>query len=423
MSSWRDKRCRDYHGDEVTTDLRAKKYTKLRSLFPGAVHSIYMDVAARGLISLPVRAAIDAYLNQRMLEGADKAWMFEEAERTRARFASMIGAQSDEISLSKNVSDAINAFASSIPWVEGDNVVLCEALEHPANVFPWYNLKRLSGIELKIVTPQDGRIPLDRILETIDKRTRLVTVSSVSFSPGARFPVGELGDFCRKKGVYLIVDAAQSIGILETNVRALNIDALATSTQKGLLGLYGAGFLYVRQQLAETLWPRYLSRSGVAAESDHHEAASGDTSRLELARGARRFDVGNHNFLAAVAVGRSLQDLLEIGVEDVESWVCALARRLAVGLQEAGLPVYGREPDSDSHIVAVGTALTSDHDTTTDRAMLEFYSYLVRNKVKLTIRRGMLRMSLHAYNNQADVDAVVAMAQTWSKQRGSQNAQ
>ena len=380
-----------------------------------------MDVAARGLISLPVREAIDAYLDQRMLGSADKVWMFEEVERTRACFAGMIGAETDEIAFSKNVSDAINAFALSIPWADGDNIVICEALEHPANVFPWYNLKTTAGIKLKVIEPEDGRIPLGRIVGAIDERTRIVTVSSVSFSPGARFPVRELGAYCREKGVYLLVDAAQSTGILDMNVRTLNIDALATSTQKGLLGLYGAGFLYVRRQLAEKLWPRYLSRSGVTIESSH-EAASGNPNQLRLASGARRFDVGNYNFLAAIAVRKSLQDLLKIGIPEVERETRMLARRLAEGLQEAGLPVYGRDPDPESHIVAIGAALSAEHDTTEDPRALEFHSYLMRNKVRLTIRRGMLRMSLHAYNNQSDVDAVIDMARSWVKSQSVHRA-
>jgi len=393
-------------------DLKRQTFAEVRGLFPGASRSVYMDVAARGLISIPVREAIDAYLDKRMFEGADKALMFQEIENTRASFARAINAETDEIAFTKNVSDAINAFATAVPWSAGDNVVICEALEHPANIFPWYNLKQIAGIRLKIVEPKDGRIPFDRIMDAVDGQTRVVTVSSVSFSPGARFPIEKLGAFCRTKGVHLVVDAAQSVGIIDMDVRALNIDALATSTQKGLLGLYGGGFLYVRRPLAENLWPRYLSRAGVKVDSNH-EAASGDPSQLRLASGARRFDVGNYNFLAAVAVGRSLQDLHKIGISNVESWVRGLARRLAAGLEEAGLPVFGREPDPESHIVAVGNALSQSHDTTDDSRMLDFYSYLVGNNVKLTIRRGMLRMSMHAYNNESDIDQVIELARKW----------
>ena len=111
-------------------------------------------------------------------------------------------------------------------------------LEHPANVFPWYNLARLKGIQIKPVPAVDGRIALERVCEAIDERTRLVAVASVSFSPGFRFPLKALADYCRARGVLVLVDAAQSVGVLHTDVKALGVDAIAASAQKGLLALY-----------------------------------------------------------------------------------------------------------------------------------------------------------------------------------------
>ena len=240
---------------------------KVRSEFPATEQFVYLDVAARGLISRPVREAIDGHLDQRMAVGADKAALFDQVERTRGRFADFIGAQADEIAFTKNVSDGINAFATALPWQTGDNVVICEALEHPANIFPWRNLVALKCIEVKIVKPENGRIPLDKLIAAIDGRTRVVTLSSVSFAPGFRFPIAKVGAECRKRGIYLLVDAAQSIGILATDVAALKIDAMAVSMQKGLLSLYGAGFLYIRREVAAQLKPTYLSRFGVELES------------------------------------------------------------------------------------------------------------------------------------------------------------
>jgi len=373
------------------------RFAHFRDQFLGAKQSIYMDVAARGLISTSVREAIDTYLNHRMVQGADKAWMFDEVEKTRESFARLINADPTEIAFTKNVSDGINAFASAIRWDRGDNVVICEALEHPANVYPWYNLKELLGIQLKRVNPENGQIPFDRLIASADEKTRVITVSSVSFSPGARFPVAELGLFCRSRDILLLVD-----------------DALATSTQKGLLALYGGGFLYVRRQVADALSPRYLSRFGVQSDSQH-EAESGALDKIRLAPGARRFDVGNYNFLAAIAVKRSLQDLHGLGIQNVERRVCGLATRLADGFDELGLAMFGRDSKAQSHIIAVGKALSHQHDTTDDRRILELYSHLKSRGVKLTIRRGLLRFSLHAYNNEDDVDQVTEVVRQWQR--------
>lgn len=390
----------------------------VRRNYPATSNWTYVDVAARGLLSTGTRDAVDAYLDHRMAEGGDKAWMFQQVEKARTAFAALIGAEADEIALTKNVSEGVNIIAAAMPWRESDNVVFCETLEHPANVFPWYNIARLKGVQIKPVAPVDGRIPLERIIEAIDSRTRLVAVASVSFSPGFRFPIKALTNYCRARGVIVLVDGAQSVGVLHTDVKALGIDALAVSTQKGLLALYGLGFLYVRRELAETINPAYLSRAGVRLETEH-EAGLADAARYELATGARRFDVGNHNFIGAVAVGHSIRELAAIGTVAIESHVCALAAELAASLTDLGLPVFGGPESADrAHIVALGNDLSDQHDATSDPKMLALHEHFVAAQIRHTIRRGMLRLSFHYYNNSEDISRIIAAARKWSAKNG-----
>ena len=391
---------------------RHEAFAAFRKTFPGTADVTYLDVAARGLISRPVRQAMDAYLDARMQGRADKAWMFDRAEGARAGFARLIGAADDEIALIKNVSEGINAVACAVDWRPGDTIVLCESLEHPANIFPWRNVAHRRDLTVKPVAGVDGRIDLARIADAMDARTRVVAIASVSFAPGFRAPLAELGSLCRERGVLLVVDGAQSEGILQTDVAAMQIDALATSSQKGLLALYGGGFLYVRRAVAETLSPSYLSRAGVAVDSAH-EASTGDTEGFRLAPSARRFDVGNHNFLAAIALEQSLRDLATLESAHVEAHCVGLARRLADNLGELGLPILGDPVAEPTQIVAVGRALSDNHDTSDDAALNALYDYLTANNVRLTIRRGILRFSFHAYNAVEDVDRVSDLAKTW----------
>jgi selenocysteine lyase/cysteine desulfurase len=373
-----------------------------------------MDVSARSLLYAGARAALDSYLDGNATGRLDKTQLFAAVEKTRSQFAQLIGADADEIAYTRNVTDGIATFAASLPWQRGDNVVVCEALEHPANVLPWYGLRPRFGIDVKPVAPSLGRIPLEGILAAIDGRTRVVAVSSVTFAPGFRFPVAALGAECRRRGVLLAVDGAQSIGALDTDVRSFNVDALAASTQKGLMGLYGLGFLYVRRAVSESLEPIFLSRFGIATEG--HEATVGDPREYKLAQGSRRFDVGNYNFPAAIAVGRSLELLHELGMKSVEGYVCGLARKLALGFLEVGLPVFGGEPGPEgSHIVTVGRSLGLEHDSAADERMRDLYAYLVANNVHLSIRRDLLRFSLHIYNNEDDVAQVLDLVRRWNR--------
>jgi cysteine desulfurase/selenocysteine lyase len=384
-----------------------------RSHFPALERWTYMDVAGRGVLSREVRAALDAHLDDRMLNGAtSKEQFFALVERARERFAQLIGAKSDEIAYTKNISDGLNMVATAIHWHRGENVVLCPELEHPNNVYAWLNLRRY-GVEVRTVPPRNGHVPVDKMIEAIDEHTRVVTVSTVTFAPGFRTDVETLGKACRARDVLLLVDAAQSVGVLHTDVVRSNIDALSVSTQKGLLGLYGMGYLYCRREWADRLHPAYLARFGVDL-GEAHEASIGGYD-FQLAAGARRFDLGNYNFLATAAVDASMKQLLEWGSHDIERYVLSLSHALARGFLELGLPVAGGEPGAHlTHLVTVGE-MSSDQYGTGDERYNRLYEHLVANRVKLSIRRGMLRFSLHLYNNMEDVERVLGLTREFLK--------
>lgn len=381
--------------------------TAFREDFPALNGCAYMDVAARGVPSATTRAALYAHMDARTESGGDKDAMFATIERARGRFAELINAQADEVTYTKNISEGLNMAANGLNLKAGDNVIVCADLEHPNNVYVWLNLQR-HGVEVRMVKAVDNAMPVDEMIARIDERTRCVTASTVSFAPGFRTDVDKLGKVCRERGVCFLVDAAQSAGIMHTDVLASNIDALTTSTQKGLLADYGMGFLYVRRAWAEKMQPAYLARFGVDL-GDAHEASLGDLS-FKYAPGARRFDLGNYNFANAAMVDASLKQILEVGTRRIESHVCTLSHALAQGFYDMGVPVAGGKPGPHlAGIVTVGT-MSANHYGTEDERFDRLYQYLGENKVRLSIRRGMLRFSLHAYNNLADVEQVLALS-------------
>jgi cysteine desulfurase/selenocysteine lyase len=375
--------------------------------------TVYLDTCARGLLPLAARDAVGRLMDDRVAGRVDKEALFATVERARERFAALVGAAADEVAITKNVSEGIAIIAGAVPWRAGDNVVVCLDLEHPNNVYPWLNLQQRLGVEVRAVVPREGHIPADAVVEAIDARTRLVSLSTVSFSPGFRTDVATVGRACRERDVLLLADGVQSVGILDTDVEALGIDAMAVSTQKGLLGLYGFGFLYCRQAWAERLQPAALARFGVDL-GQAHEAAMG-SGQYRLMPGARRFDLGNYNYAGAAAAAESLGVIAAIGTESIEAHVTRLSHRLAGGLFESGLPVAGGAPGPHlASIVSVGE-IGGGHDTTDDPRIGALYRHLAEHGVALTIRRGMLRMALHLYNTDGDVARVLELARDWLK--------
>ena len=185
-------------------------------------------------------------------------------------------------------------------------------------------------------------------------------------------------------------------------MRALGVDALAVATQKCLLSLYGFGFLYIRREVAESLVPIHVARYGIDL-GGAHEPAYGDGD-LEYQPGARRFDLGNYNYLGMTAVRRALALIDEVGIEAIESHIRRLAARLADGLLELGLPVVGAPGPALAHIVSVGTSGGGRHSTADDPAINDLHRYLTERKIRFSIRIGVLRFSIGPYNDDGDVE-------------------
>ncbi|WP_245267634.1 aminotransferase class V-fold PLP-dependent enzyme [Mesorhizobium sp. WSM1293] len=354
---------------------------------------------------------MDQHFDNRLNGLNDEERMMQLVERTRSRFATFIAADKDEIAITKNASEGINIIGNAIDWRPGDNVVLCRQLEHANNILPWLQIRDKHRIELRIVESDSGAIPCDALVKAIDSRSRIVTVSTVTMVPGFKTVMEPIAEACKRVGAFLLADASQSVGILDTDVTRLGVDGLVASSYKGLMGLYGLGFLYCRREWADRLSPAYLARFSVDLGDAPESAPIFDTVKLRA--GAPRFEIGHYNFPGVIAVYASIGQLMEIGTLAIEQSVTSVARRLASGLLDLGLPVCGGAPGNHTgSIVALGDpALSGSREP--DSRIHSLHEHLSENQVIVSVRRGMLRFSLHLYNTADEVDQVIALAKNW----------
>ncbi|WP_287353916.1 aminotransferase class V-fold PLP-dependent enzyme [Mesorhizobium sp.] len=384
----------------------------LRQEFPATENAIYMDVANQGLISRTTRTSMDQHLDNRLNGLNDEEKMMQLVERTRSRFAKFIAAEKDEIAVTKNASEGINIIGNAIDWRPGDNVVLCRQLEHANNILPWLQIRDKHRIELRIVEADSGAIPCDALTKAIDSRTRIVTLSTVTMVPGFKTVMEPIAEACKRVGAFLLADASQSVGILDTDITRLGVDGLVASSYKGLMGLYGLGFLYCRREWADRLSPAYLARFSVDLGDAPESAPIFDSVKLRA--GAPRFEIGHYNFPGVIAVYASIGQLMEIGTLAIEQSVTSVARRLASGLLDLGLPVCGGEPGNHiGSIVALGAPAALAGSRESDSRIHSLHEHLLKNQVIVSVRRGMLRFSLHLYNTADEADQVVALAKNW----------
>lgn len=397
----------------ATTDQ--PDWAAVRARYPALTHGAYLNLGSRGVISRAAHAAAIAMLDaDRDMRPGVKIGETLPAE-TRARFAQLIGAGEDEVALTRNVSEGLNAVAGAIDWRPGDNVVLCEDLEHANNIYLWLALQR-RGVILKNVPPREHAIDAGAMAAAIDGRTRLVTASAVTFTPGYRTDLRMIGAASRQAGALFLVDGVQACGVLPIDVEAECIDALATSTSKGLLGLRGFGFLHVSRRWSERLVPAAVARNGMETGGKHYSEFEG--ANFTLRGDARRFEVGNYNYVGMAAAHASLGELLTLGIDRIAAHACGLARSLAIGFEKQGWTICRPPQGAATHIVCIGARGPGGAESTGDARLDALAAALMKAGVTLSIRRRLLRFGFHAYNDETDVATVLDIAARLAPSRG-----
>ncbi len=365
---------------------------EIRAQFPITGKYNFQNHAAIAPLSAPAAAAMAGYANELAHSAYLEGTYYRAAERVRQAAARLIHADPEEVTFVKNTSEGINYVANGIAWVTGDNVVSTE-MEFAANVYPWLNLGT-RGVSLKRVAEEDGRIPFDRLVAAIDRRTRVVAISAVQWSTGFRTDLTRLGELCKEKGVLLFVDAIQALGVHPIDVRAMNIDFLAADGHKWLCGPEGAGIFYCKRELIGHLHPTEI---GYLAMKHGYET---NEIKIDLRDDARRFDSGVYNLAGICALGASIQLLLEVGIDQVQKRVKDLTDRLCEGLRAKRWTIHS--PRTSSEWSGIVTFSCEGHD-------LEALRKHLRSEFKVVVasRLGRLRASPHFYNSPEEMDQLI----------------
>lgn len=315
--------------------------------------------------------------------------------RTRKALAKFLGCDAAEIALVESTSAGINRVAWGIDWRAGDEVIISD-VEHISGVAPWVHLGRLKGIRMIEVPSDEGRVDVQRILDHVTPRTRLVLLSHVSYVSGATLPVAELAQEADARGFWLAVDGAQSVGAIPVNLQELGVHVYALPGQKWLLGPDGTGAVYVRRDIQDQLEPSYVGWASL-----HMEALHGGEIRFH--DDARRYEVGGHRVPAFAALGEATETLSRIGIERINERIGELADYLVQRLRHIPkVQLWGKDPAIDrSGLVSV--KLADAEPEAVVRALWQEHRVVVRSIAKPQL----LRFSVHAFNTEEDIDRAV----------------
>lgn len=359
----------------------------LRAEFPAAERMLYLDTAHQAPLAASIRAALHRFYDEGHETAGPKPVWLQRVEAVRARLARFIGAAPQEIAFTKNTSEGLNIAAHAIPFAAGDNVLMVHG-DHPNNAYAFLNLRR-KGVETRFLPLTTETADIDTFAPHLDQRTRAISVSHVTFHAGQRFAVEALGRFCRERGLFLVVDAMQSVGVLPIDVKRMGASFVAAGCHKGLLVPQGMGFLYVDAALQD-LQPAYLAAAGLAEPPADFIARP---DRMALREGAGRFEIGNFNLPDIHALDAALDLIERAGVANIEAHVLALGDRLIAALDRLGIRLVGpRDRASRAHIYVL------------DLPGEDWLDYLTANQVRVSPERDGIRISFGLFNTAADVD-------------------
>lgn len=317
---------------------------------------------------------------------------FDTLAQGRQLIASMIGASASEIALATNTTHGINLAAFSLPTKAGD-VVITPDLEFPANVYPWMHLAATRGVEYRRIRTDDGVLDPDRLARELeDERVRVVSVSWVQASSGARVDLDALGALCRARGVYFVVDAIQGLGPLSVDVSKTPIDILACGAQKWLLSPWGSGFVYVRRELIESLEPHDVSWMAVRSSDDFTNLTDYE---FVWRSDARKFEFITVPFPDMAGMNASLHLFEELGAANVNAHVQCLADRV-VRWAESRDDIELVTPADQSRRGGIISLRPKDPQAASER--------LTAARVTHSLRETGIRLSPHCYNTNEEID-------------------
>ena len=306
-------------------------------------------------------------------------------EDVRADVARFLGADTDEIALTQSTADGIARIAGAVEWEPGDTVVRTD-LEHPAGVLPWQRLER-RGCEVRVVPTSKGRIDREAYRDAVAD-AKLVCLSALTWNYGTHLPVAELVAEAHDAGAYVLVDAVQVPGQTPLDVTEWGADAVAMASHKWMLGVWGAGFLYVDGDVVAEFEPGGIGYRSVADPG---------ADEYELKSGAARFEVGTTSPAPYAALSASIDLLEDVGLDTVDTHIDDLAERLVDGVPADRL--YSPEEPASGLV----TVRVDDPESTVDR-LREEYGVVVRS---LPDPADAVRASLHVYNTADDVDRLL----------------
>jgi selenocysteine lyase/cysteine desulfurase len=258
----------------------------------------------------------------------------------KAAFAALINAKPSEISYIPNTSTGENLVVECLGITKFDGNVVTDALHFEGALVHLFELQKL-GLDLRVVTPRDGRIDIQDLERVVDNKTKLVEVSLVSMYNGFQHDLKAVCDLAHAHGAYVYADIIQGVGAVPFDVRASGVDFAASATYKWLMGDFGLAFFFVREDLLGKVIQRPHWSYESAEDTDIHLSPLDPLSPTPVTwtpgtTTSTYFQLGTMASGVAAALGVSIPYIQQLGVENIQRHRQPLINRLQQELPRLG---------------------------------------------------------------------------------------
>jgi selenocysteine lyase/cysteine desulfurase len=345
------------------------------------------------------REALSRYVESRTSPVLDTHY---DREHVKTEFAALINAKPSEISYVPNTSTGENLVVNGLGLEKAgtDSNVVTDALHFDGALLHLGELKRRNGLDLRTVMPRDFRIDLKDLERVIDRKTKLVEISLVAMTNGFQHDLKAVCDLAHSRGAYVYADIVQAAGNTPIDVRASGVDFAACATFKWLMGDFGLGFLYVKEELLDRVLRQTQYGYYQAAEMQSHFLPSDEPAPTpyswKLSNDATgRFEVGTSGSGAQHILMETLPYIRKIGVEKIQAHRQPLLKKLREEIPRLGFAPL-TPPESTSALISFAMK---------NRANV--MERLKKANVNVRVAEDFLRVSPSVFNDMSDIDKLL----------------
>jgi len=341
--------------------------------------------------------AIATKRNPALISSAD---FFTNTELLRKEFATLIHAKdSKRIVVIPSVSYGLANVVHNLKVNAAENIIVA-AEQFPSNYYPWHRMSQDTGVKIKIIQPPSelvhrGKGWNTRLLEAIDKNTRVVALGNVHWADGTQFDLKAIRKRTREVGALLVIDGTQSVGALPFDVSSLQPDVLVCAGYKWLMGPYSIGLAYYGEYFdqgkpIEESWMNRIQSENFAGlvnyQDGYHEVAL-------------RYEVGEHsNFILLPMMLEALKQINQWKPENIQEYCQKITRVPIMKLREAGFWIE-EEDFRGHHLFGIRFPKTFNVE--------QLKVALQKNKIAVSFRGDSVRVAPHVYNQEADLMKLV----------------